>query len=303
MLRKIAYSLKKGTEELNYGRPIIAGWAARALVDAAPNTSDLHILDPGCGHGTDLLNCRQAYSYLLEREDILAAPRLHLHGVENYPPYVEDCKQAGIHVESVDIERDPWPFADASMDVIICNQVLEHVKEVFWMFAEFSRILKTGGRLILGTPNLASFHNRMLLLFGQHPTAQQSFSAHVRSFTLPDQKTLAEKGGFFRFEKRAGSNFYPFPPFMSKPLAKVLPGMAWGLFTCYERTQNREPYLEYMAEELADLETPFYGSPQNPARKSYAQTLRTRKTTGPSGKASKRTGSSKKAARKKGGRK
>ena len=136
------------------------------------------------------------------------------------------------------------------------------------MFSEFSRILKTGGKLILGTPNLASFHNRMLLLFGQHPTAQQSFSAHVRSFTLPDQKTLAEKGGFFRFEKRAGSNFYPFPPAVSKPLAKMLPGMAWGLFTCYERTQNREPYLEHLASDLAELETPFYGSPQNPAKRT-----------------------------------
>ncbi|MEQ8352009.1 MAG: methyltransferase domain-containing protein [Leptospiraceae bacterium] len=269
MLRKIAYSLKKGTEELNYGRPIIAGWAARTLVDASGNASELHLLDPGCGHGTDLLNCKQAYIDLLEKEKVIAAPALQLHGVENYPPYVEDCKREGIHVESVDIEREPWPFADASMDVIICNQVLEHIKEVFWMFSEFSRILKTGGKLILGTPNLASFHNRMLLLFGQHPTAQQSFSAHVRSFTLPDQKTLAEKGGFFRFEKRAGSNFYPFPPFLSKPLARMIPGMAWGLFTCYERTQNRAPYLEYMAEELSELETPFYGSPQNPARKRY----------------------------------
>lgn len=272
MLRKIAYNLKKGTEELNYGRSIISGWTARALVDAAPNATQLHLLDPGCGHGTDLLNCNQAYAELLEKEEILAAPRLNLHGIENYPPYVEDCKRAGIHVESVDIERDPYPFADASMDVIICNQVLEHTKEIFWIFSEFARILKTGGKLILGTPNLASFHNRMLLLFGQHPTAQQSFSAHVRSFTLPDQKTLAETGGFFRFEKRAGSNFYPFPPALSKPLARMLPGMAWGLFTCYERTQNRSPYLEYLSEELAEMETPFYGSPQNPAKKSYRQT-------------------------------
>ncbi|MCB1138280.1 MAG: class I SAM-dependent methyltransferase [Leptospiraceae bacterium] len=277
MLRKIAYSLKKGTEELNYGRPIIAGWAARALVDASSSASELNLLDPGCGHGTDLLNCRDAYVNLLEKEDILAAPALRLHGIENYPPYVEDCKKVNIRVESIDIERDPWPFADASMDVIICNQVLEHTKELFWIFSEFSRILKTGGKLILGTPNLASFHNRMLLLFGQHPTAQQSFSAHVRSFTLPDQKILAEKGGFFRFEKRAGSNFYPFPPVISKPLAKILPGMAWGLFTCYERTQNRAPYLEYLADELAEMETPFYGSPQNPAKRRPASAAKGKK--------------------------
>jgi SAM-dependent methyltransferase len=265
MLRKIAYALKSGTEELNYGRQIIATWAARSLVDNEGNSGNLHILDPGCGHGTDLLNCKQEYANLLDREEVLAAPRLHLHGIENYPPYVEDCRKAGIDVASVDIERDPWPFADSSMDVIICNQVLEHTKELFWIFSEFARILKTDGTLILGTPNLASFHNRMLLLFGQHPTAQQSFSAHVRSFTLPDQKHLAEKGNFFRFEKRAGSNFYPFPPVISRPLAKILPGMAWGLFTKYKRTENRNAYLEQMAEELGGLETPFYGGPQNPA--------------------------------------
>ncbi|MCB1303215.1 MAG: class I SAM-dependent methyltransferase [Leptospiraceae bacterium] len=268
MLRKIAYTLKKGTEELNYGRPIIAGWAAKALLDNASGANVVHLLDPGCGHGTDLQNSAKAYQELIHKEGILAAPALQLHGIENYPPYVKDCEEQGIEVASVDIEKDIWPFPDASMDVIICNQVLEHTKELFWIFSQFARILKTDGRLILGTPNLASFHNRMLLLFGQHPTAQQSFSAHVRSFTLPDQRTFAEKGGFFTFEKRAGSNFYPFPPFISKPLAKIFPGMAWGLFTCFRRTDNRSDYLDYLSDELGQLETPFYGSPQNPAKKT-----------------------------------
>lgn len=268
MIRRFFKSLKSGTEHLNYGRHILEDWGAEYLDrrsrPASGDRGPLRVLDIGCGHGTDLLNIRAEAERRMQAD---GRPfELELHGFENYPPYVKELKAAGISVHSIDIERDEYPGADASFDLIVANQVLEHTKELFWIFAEVTRLLKPGGLFLVGVPNLASLHNRLLLFFGQQPTCQQNMSAHVRGFTRPDLRNFAETGGYFKLTGRAGSNFYPFPPALSRPLAKIFPSLAWGLFVRFERTHARGDFLECLTADI--LETPFYGSPQNPAKRS-----------------------------------
>lgn len=53
-----------------------------------------------------------------------------------------------------DLER--LPFATASMDLITCNMVVEHLYRPQAVFAEFARVLKKGGRVIVHTPNICS---------------------------------------------------------------------------------------------------------------------------------------------------
>jgi SAM-dependent methyltransferase len=45
------------------------------------------------------------------------------------------------------------PFADASFPCVLCSQVIEHVPMVPSMIDELTRVLKPGGRLVLGTPD------------------------------------------------------------------------------------------------------------------------------------------------------
>lgn len=42
-------------------------------------------------------------------------------------------------------ERDSWPYADGSIDVIVSNQVLEHVIDHDFFFGETARVLAPGG--------------------------------------------------------------------------------------------------------------------------------------------------------------
>ena len=86
----------------------------------------------------------------------------------------------------MNLELDPLPFEDESIDVVMTNQVLEHVKEIFWILHQASRVLRVGGSMVIGVPNLASFHNRLLLLFGKQPTVIQNHSAHLRGYTRHD---------------------------------------------------------------------------------------------------------------------
>jgi hypothetical protein len=81
----------------------------------------------------------------------------------------------------------------------------------------------------------------------------------VRGFTQQDLLNFLEScfPGVYLLKDFKGSNFYPFPPIIAKPLAKLLPNMAWGIFLLLEKKQiyNQE-FLEYPVKER--LETNFY---------------------------------------------
>jgi SAM-dependent methyltransferase len=225
---------------LNYGRHQIE----RCLRSAGGFAT---VLDIGAGQGDDLLLARRVN------------PRATLHAVEVQPEYAAVLAEKGLLVHAVNIEKDRLPFADGSVDVVIANQVLEHVKELFWIFHELSRVLPVGGKLIIGVPNLAALHNRILLAFGRQPSPLKNNSAHLRGYTKRDLLLFLESGfpGGYALKKFGGSNFYPFPPFLAKPLARLFPGMAWGIFFLFEKQRPyQNEFLEFPVREK--LETNFY---------------------------------------------
>jgi len=205
------------------------------------------VLDIGAGRGDDLLLARSHNS------------AVDLHAIEVHPEYQKILRQKGIPVHPLNIERDKFPFPDESVDVVIANQILEHVKEVFWVFHEATRVLRVGGTFIIGVPNLASFHNRLLLAVGKQPTCIQNHSAHVRGYTKHDILkflSLCFPGGY-SLEKFGGSNFYPFPAFIAKPLASVFPKMAWGIFLMFRKNSvYTNQFLAYPVTQ--QLETNFF---------------------------------------------
>jgi len=97
------------------------------------------------------------------------------------------------------IKRDMLPFADGSVDGVILNQILEHAKEIFWILGESSHVLRIGGSLIIGVPNLAAWQNRVVLLLGRQPRSIRPHPAHLRGFTKPDMLRLKNEcfpGGY-----------------------------------------------------------------------------------------------------------
>ena len=225
---------------LNYGRHHIARFARLC-------NNSRRVLDLGAGQGDDLL--------IMQKE----IPAAEVHGVEVYPEYAARLATKGIRVHPLTIERDALPFADGSVDVVVANQILEHVKELFWIFHEITRVLPVGGKVVIGVPNLASLHNRVLLLFGRQPSPLKNNSAHIRGFTKPDLLRFLEScfPAGYRLVRFGGSNFYPFPPVLARPLARLFPNMATSIFFLLEkRREYGREFLDFPVRER--LETNFF---------------------------------------------
>ncbi len=73
-------------------------------------------------------------------------------------------------VDTFDAERDTYPYADERFDVVLCTELFEHLgHDPFHCLTEINRILKTGGHLLLSTPNVCSSRAIAAILTGYHP--------------------------------------------------------------------------------------------------------------------------------------
>lgn len=75
------------------------------------------------------------------------------------------CKHTGIDIDTGEGKPDitiepgkPWPLPDATYDIVLCNQVLEHTGEPDLLISECKRALKPGGILILSVPFIYNEH-------------------------------------------------------------------------------------------------------------------------------------------------
>lgn len=60
--------------------------------------------------------------------------------------------------------NDKLPFADASFDVVICQEGIEHMPNQLHLFQELNRVLRPGGRAIVTTPNYSNLRTRLSYL-------------------------------------------------------------------------------------------------------------------------------------------
>lgn len=181
-----------------------------------------------------------------------------LHAIECRPDNISNLETKRIKTYPVNIEIERLPFDNESIDLVICNQILEHTKEIFWILHEITRTLKTGGHLIVGVPNVASLHNRIGLLLGKHPTQAKTCSAHIRCFSKNDFLLFLREcvGDGYSLKSFDGSQFYPFPPLLAQPLARFFPGMAFSVFFLLQKTtEYNGSFLDYPVK--ANLATNF----------------------------------------------
>lgn len=115
----------------------------------------------------------------------------------------------GWEVRGTEVDlRGPLPFPDQCIDLVLCTEVIEHIKDVDSselrdleafnysgvesMLCEMRRTLRPEGLLLVTTPNAASMHMLAKWIYGQLLLADPQ---HVREFTLADLDRVALKCG------------------------------------------------------------------------------------------------------------
>ncbi|MCE8424421.1 MAG: class I SAM-dependent methyltransferase [Candidatus Methanoperedens sp.] len=105
------------------------------------------------------------------------------------------------------------PFKNESFDLIFAGEIIEHIVDTDFFLSEIYRVLKKSGILIITTPNLASFENRMRLLFGIYPiwvNYSIEGTGHVRSYTPKVLKKQLNQHDFIIISHEG--NFIPILP-------------------------------------------------------------------------------------------
>lgn len=236
-----SHPLARFTNQMETYGPLVVEQLVGSLKDLRT------VVDLGAGSGRDLGIVRRLH------------PQAQLIAIEGGMEYAKNLAGKADQICVANIERDRLPLADGQTDLIMANQVLEHTKEIFWIFHEISRSLKVGGHFLFGVPNICSLHNRLLLLLGKQPTQHKVCSAHVRPFSKDDTIAFLDAcfPGGYELEQFRGSQFYPFPLGLSRLLANNFPTFAFTIFFMIRKTREYDGgFATYPAR--AHLETNFW---------------------------------------------
>lgn len=183
------------------------------MVKKVPKSNTL--LDIGCAEGTKTIQYANMLSIPLEK----------VYGIETKPEYVK-LAQEHFKIINVNLEHDTFPFQDQEVEVIICNQIMEHLKNIFLPLSEMDRVLRIGGHLIIGIPNLAALHNRIFILFGRQPSCNVIMGPHIRCFTHKGFLEFIKQNTNFELQAISAATLYPFPYPVVQYCAKYFPGLS-----------------------------------------------------------------------------
>ena len=113
-----------------------------------------------------------------------------LHGFDVSAKSLENVKALGFEGFRWNMDGEVSPAESNSYDVVIAGEVIEHLIDTDHFLKEIKRMLKPGGMLIITTPNLASWYNRIRLLRGKPPRSFPGVSSFVRLDPLIDNNHI-----------------------------------------------------------------------------------------------------------------
>lgn len=112
-------------------------------------------------------------------------------GIERDPAAAEAAREICEEVLVGDVEEMDLPFEPGSFDVVLCGDLIEHLREPERFLGGARPLLRSGGRLVLTTPNVANWTLRLSLLGGRWRYTERGLldRTHLHLFT---RKTLVE---------------------------------------------------------------------------------------------------------------
>jgi len=176
-------------------------------VSRAGFPAGLPILDCGCGEG-------KISGFLAKK---FSASRVIGTDI-SFDKLIEATRERTGYFLASNLDRaGALPFKNATLGMVFCNHVVEHLFDPDYLLDEVGRVLADRGILVLTTPNLAAWYNRIMLFLGFQPhftevslrynvgkfyfgslkkNSSSALGGHIRLFTFRAMKELLVLHGF-----------------------------------------------------------------------------------------------------------
>jgi 2-polyprenyl-3-methyl-5-hydroxy-6-metoxy-1,4-benzoquinol methylase len=118
---------------------------AEAQIRFLPSLPGGTLLDVGCGGGEWLAKMHEM--------------GWEVEGVDTDKAAVAFARERGLNVRCGNLADMEYP--EGTFDAVTLNHVIEHVPDAVGLLRECRRVLKTGGRLVISTPNSGSLGHRI----------------------------------------------------------------------------------------------------------------------------------------------
>ena len=244
----IAFIGNNGTGKTTIAKEMEKSWLGKMGTNAvkAREKNIFELIEKGSkrGNKTKLLclGCANGNFTLAASKEI--GGEVDIYGIDISIKSLKEAKDKGINTILYDLNKK-FPLKTNSFDVIVSDQVIEHLTNVENFIKEVYRVLKPRGYAVVSTENLSSWNNLFALLFGYGPPPMHysdekdisgipllspnygkkpthDYPPHVKLFTYHVLKELFKIHGF-QIEKLTGGGYYPVPKFLMRTMSKIDP--------------------------------------------------------------------------------
>lgn len=207
------------------------------------------VLDCGCGDG-----------FIAEKIKNLSPSKIEVFGIDISQTAGDKVRIKNIFFKKADVSKK-ISFPDRFFDLVFAGEIIEHLEDPDKFLLEVNRVLKKNGFLVISTPNLAAWYNRILLFLGIQPVFTETSSrfnpgkpkilgkesdpvGHLRLYTIGALKELLKFYGFKSLTIK-GIGFLPRTFFyqIDRIIAK-LPSLASGMVILSQKFKNTNALKE-----------------------------------------------------------
>ncbi len=157
----------------------------QATLDLIPNEykkETLKLLDIGCGEGH--------FTDVIKKE----FPKFEVHGLDYSVSAIDFAHRTFEDIKFITANAYYPPYHDEYFDIVVCNNLWEHVPDPLQMLRAMKRVLKPNGLLIISTPSRYRFSNLIKASVGQEIAFMSTY--HVTEYTIGQVKEQLRWEGF-----------------------------------------------------------------------------------------------------------
>jgi SAM-dependent methyltransferase len=161
-------------------------------------------------------------------------------GLDVIPTSALTENYSGFHLCNLNTDR--MPLADGSFQNLVAGDLIEHLENPSQFLCDANRVLASGGRLILCTPQANDWWVTLHNWFFRRWITDPDPGEHLQNWTILDMTRLLKKNGF-RVRAVEGLHFQtPFVPIRFR--VRRFPALAWQVI--YVAEKHASPNMDIL---------------------------------------------------------